>query len=292
VTDPFLIALGERIRALRGRQGHSRRSLAAAAGLSERHLANLELGTGNASVLVLQQVAAALRCALADLVDPAAPASSHWVAIRALLANRSEADLEAARMRLEALFADRTRATERSLRIALIGLRGAGKSTLGQRLAHSLRLPFVELSRQIESVAGMAIDQIHALYGAAAYRRYERRALELTLQQFPAAVIATPGGIVSEETTFEILLSHCFTVWLRAQPEDHMSRVIAQGDLRPMAGNDEAMGDLRRILEGRTPSYARADVAVDTSGQSVEAATAELLRAVVGPGAGDTSPDA
>ncbi len=292
MTDRFLVALGERIRTLRGCRGHSRRSLAAAAGLSERHLANLELGTGNASVLVLQQVAKALHCSLADVVDPTAPTSPHWVAIRTLLAQRSEADLQAARARLEALFAGPTRATERSLRIALVGLRGAGKSTLGQRLAQALRLPFVELSRQIESVAGMAIDQIHALSGAAAYRRYERRALELTLQQFPSAVIATPGGIVSEETTFEILLSHCFTVWLRARPEDHMSRVIAQGDLRPMAGSDEAMGDLRRILEGRTPSYARADVAVDTSGQSVEAATAELLRAVVGPGAAEALPDA
>lgn len=284
MTDPFLVVLGERIRTLRGRQGHSRRSLAAAAGLSERHLANLELGTGNASVLVLQQVAAALHCALADLVDPAAPASPHWVAIRGLLANRCEADLQAARTRLEELFADRTHAADRSRRIALIGLRGAGKSTLGQRLAEALQVRFIELSRQIESVAGMAIDQIHALSGAAAYRRYERRALEMTLQQFPAAVIATPGGIVSDETTFELLLSHCLTVWLRAKPEDHMSRVIAQGDLRPMAGNDEAMGDLRRILEGRTPSYARADVVIDTSGRSEEAAAADLLRAVVGAG--------
>jgi XRE family aerobic/anaerobic benzoate catabolism transcriptional regulator len=288
VTDPFLVALGERIRTLRGCQGHSRRSLAAAAGLSERHLANLELGTGNASVLVLQQVATALHCSLADLVDPAAPTSPHWAAIRTLLAQRSEADLQAARARLEALFAGRTGATERSLRIALIGLRGAGKSTLGQRLAQSLRLPFVELSRQIESVAGMAIDQIHALSGAAAYRRYERRALELTLQQFPSAVIATPGGIVSDETTFELLLRHCLTVWLRAEPEDHMSRVIAQGDLRPMAGNDEAMGDLRRILDARKPFYARADVTIDTSGRPADAAAAELLRAVATPGAAAT----
>ena len=129
----------------------------------------------------------------------------------------------------------------------------------------------------------MAIDQIHALSGAAAYRRYERRALELTLQEFPSAVIATPGGIVSDASTFELLLRHCFTVWLRARPEDHMSRVIAQGDLRPMAGNDEAMDDLRRILEGRTPFYARADVVIDTSGRSEEDAAAELLRAVIGP---------
>jgi XRE family aerobic/anaerobic benzoate catabolism transcriptional regulator len=134
----------------------------------------------------------------------------------------------------------------------------------------------------------MAIDQIHALSGAAAYRRYERRALELTLQQFPSAVIATPGGIVSDETTFELLLRHCLTVWLRAEPEDHMSRVIAQGDLRPMAGNDEAMGDLRRILDARKPFYARADVTIDTSGRPADAAAAELLRAVATPGAAAT----
>ena len=280
MTDPFLALLGERIRALRAQQGHTRKSLAAASGLSERHLANLELGTGNASILVLQQVAKALRCPLGELLEPGAQDSPQSAAIRNLLANRSESELRAARAALEALFAGKAVPSDRMSRIALIGLRGAGKSTLGRRLADSLQLPFVELSRQIESIAGLAINQIHALSGAAAYRRYERRALEVTLQEFPRAVIATPGGIVSDDETFHLLLSRCYTIWLRARPEEHMNRVIAQGDLRPMAGNDEAMNDLRRILEGRTPFYAQADTTFDTSGQTVDSAAKALLHGV------------
>ena len=239
----LLAALGERVRELRTQRGLSRKALCLAAGVSERHLANLEYGTGNPSVLVLAQIAAALDCTLVDLV----------------------ADLRSARQR-----------------VALIGLRGAGKSTLGRMLAEDLALPFVELTREIEKVAGCGISEIHALYGAAAYRRYERRALEECLERLPQAVIATPGGIVSEAETLELLLSRCFTVWLQASPEEHMQRVIAQGDLRPMASSHEAMDDLRRILAGRTPSYARADLAVDTSGDDVETSFAALRAGVRG----------
>ena len=147
-----------------------------------------------------------------------------------------------------------------------MGLRGAGKSTLGQRLADDLGFPFIELSRQIEQFAGCSISEIQGLYGQNAYRRYERRALEEAIQIYPEAVLATPGGLVSDPATFNLLLTHCTTVWLQADPEDHMQRVRAQGDLRPMQGKVEAMDDLKRILDAREPLYRKADVTLDTSG--------------------------
>jgi XRE family aerobic/anaerobic benzoate catabolism transcriptional regulator len=161
----------------------------------------------------------------------------------------------------------------RRRRLALIGLRGAGKSTLGRLLAEDWKVPFVELNRSIEAMAGCSLAEIHSLYGPAAYRRYEKRALEDTLRRLPRAVIATPGGIVSDPATFSLLLAECYTVWVRATPEEHMGRVLAQGDTRPMAGhagNREAMNDLRRILESRAAFYAKADEVFETSGRSVE----------------------
>ena len=165
-------------------------------------------------------------------------------------------------------------------RIALIGLRGAGKSTLGARLARKLDVPFVELDREIEREAGTSLSEIFLLYGQAGYRRYERRCLEKVLERNGRAVIATGGSIVSEQSTYELLLSTCFTVWLKAEPEEHMARVVAQGDTRPMAGNDQAMDDLRRILGGRAALYGQADVVVNTAGQSVEKSFAKLRKAV------------
>jgi len=170
---------------------------------------------------------------------------------------------------LTELFGEAGKPAARSRRVALIGLRGAGKSTLGQMLADDLDVPFVELNSVIERVAGCSLSEIHNLYGPTAYRRYERRALEETVQLYPDAVIATPGGIVSDAATFNLLLSQCFTVWLKASPEEHMERVIAQGDLRPMSGNQEAMEDLKRILAGRAAFYGKADLAFDTSGKAL-----------------------
>ncbi|HRN75363.1 helix-turn-helix transcriptional regulator [Ottowia sp.] len=278
---PFLLALGERVRNLRSRRGMTRKAVAVAADVSERHLANLEYGTGNASILVLLQVAQALHCELSELLGDVTTSSPEWLMIRELLEHRSEADLRRARQNLSELFhapgtADRARTT----RLALIGLRGAGKSTLGRRLAEDLGYAFIELSRQIEQFAGCSIHEIHSLYGTHAYRRYERRALEEAIQIYPEVVIATPGGLVADAANFNLLLQHCYTIWLQADAADHMNRVRAQGDVRPMAASAEAMDDLKRILVGRTPFYAKADLRFNTSLYSEEEAFQALRRRV------------
>lgn len=281
---PFLTALGERVRALRARRGMTRKAVAAAADVSERHLANLEYGTGNASILVLLQVAGALQCPLAELIGDVTTSSPEWLMLRELLEGRDEATLHRARVAVGELLgtggAHGQGGSPRSSRIALVGLRGAGKSTLGQMLADDLGFPFVELSREIEKFAGCSISEIQALYGMNAYRRYERRALEEAIQIYPEAVIATPGGLVSDPATFNQLLTHCTTVWLQADAEDHMRRVSAQGDLRPMAASKEAMEDLKRILAGRAAFYSKAELRVDTSAAPLEA-TFQVLRRLV-----------
>jgi XRE family aerobic/anaerobic benzoate catabolism transcriptional regulator len=278
--NPLLAALGERVRNLRARRGLTRKAVALAADVSERHLANLEYGIGNASILVLQQVATALQCSLAELVGDITTISPEWLLIRELLENRSEADLRRARVALGELLGTAAGDPARHRRIALIGLRGAGKSTLGQMLADDLDVPFIELSREIEKIAGCSVREIHDLYGTNAYRRYERRALEETVQIYSEVVIATPGGIVSDPATFNQLLAHCTTVWLQAAPEEHMGRVAAQGDTRPMAASKEAMDDLRRILSGRAAFYSKADLSVDTGGQDLAHSFARLRTAV------------
>jgi XRE family aerobic/anaerobic benzoate catabolism transcriptional regulator len=284
--DTLQVVLGNRVRRLRARRGITRKVLAQIADVSERHLANLESGEGNPSVLILQQIARALDCSLAELLGDETTDSPEWLLIRDLLHGRSPAQLEAARNALTALFGNPQTRDHRMDRIALIGLRGAGKSTLGRALAERLDRPFIDLSREIERIAGCRPDEIHSLYGPAAYRRYERRALEETLAAHARAVIDTPGGIVSETATFNLLLTRCYTIWLTASPEEHMQRVIAQGDLRPMAGNKQAMDDLRLILSERTPFYAKADWIFDTSGRSpgdcAEAVNSALSNAASG----------
>ncbi len=273
VRNPFLVALGERVRTLRSRRGMTRKAVAVAADVSERHLANLEYGTGNASILVLLQVSQALHCSLAELLGDVSTSSPEWLLIRDLLEGRGEADLRRVRMAIGGLMdggAVPGGDPGRSSRIALIGLRGAGKSTLGQRLADDLGFAFIELSREIEKFAGCSINEIHSLYGTPAYRRYERRALEEAIQIYPEVVIATPGGLVSDAANFNLLLSHCTTVWLQADPADHMGRVTAQGDMRPMAASREAMEDLKRILAGRSAFYSKADMSFNTSAYNLQ----------------------
>jgi XRE family aerobic/anaerobic benzoate catabolism transcriptional regulator len=272
--------LGERVRSLRAHRGMTRKAVARAANVSERHLANLEYGVGNASILVLLQVAGALQCALVELIGDVTTSSPEWLLIRELLAQHDEATLQRVRIAIGDLLGTGGANPDRSSRIALIGLRGAGKSTLGRQLAEDMGFAFVELSREIEKFAGCSVTEIQSLYGVNAYRRYERRALEATIQIYPEVVIATPSGLVSDPATFNQLLTHCTSVWLKAEPEDHMRRVTAQGDLRPMAASREAMDDLKGILAGRAAFYAKAQLQLDTSAQP-QAATFTALRLMV-----------
>ena len=280
--DSFLIALGERTRALRARRGLTRKGLARAAEVSERHLANVEMGVGNASIQFLRQLAQALNSSLAELVGDETASSPEWLMIREILRGRTDTELAQARAALAAMFGAPASESARRHRIALVGLRGAGKSSLGRLLAERWGVPFVELNRQIEAAAGCSLPEVHSLYGPQAYRRYEKRALEEAIQRFPRAVIATPGGIVSEPATFNLLLAHCYTVWVRATPEEHMNRVLAQGDTRPMGGaggnNVEAMNDLKRILDSRAAFYSKADEVFDTSGKNLQVSFESLER--------------
>jgi XRE family aerobic/anaerobic benzoate catabolism transcriptional regulator len=280
--NPFLLALGHRVRTLRDRSGTTRKALSQEAGVSERHLANLEYGSGNVSVLVLEQVAVALDCSFAELIGDFTTASPEWLMIRSLLENRDEQTLYKARLAIGEIIGSPGETQSTSSRIGLIGLRGAGKSTLGKMLAGALQMPFVELSREIEKFAGCSIAEIQDMYGANAYRRYERQALQQAIQSHHTVVIATPGGMVSDPANFNLLLSNCQSVWLQANPADHMQRVIEQGDFRPMAGHSEAMDDLKGILTAREPFYSRAQFHLDTSQQSLDD-TFALLSNLVKP---------
>ena len=275
--DPFLCAFGERVKVLRSRRGLTRKALARLAGVSERHLANVESGVGNASIQFLRQLTTVLNCSLAEMIGDETASSPEWLMIREVLRGRSEAELAQARAALTSVFAAPTSEFARRQRLALIGLRGAGKSTLGQLLADHWVVPFIELNRHIESVAGCSVAEIHDLYGPNAYRRYEYRALEDVIRRYPRCVIATPGGLVSDPASFNLLLSHCYTVWLKAAPEEHMMRVVAQGDTRPMLGNHEAMDDLKGILESRAKFYSKADRVFDTSERTQESAIMGLI---------------
>jgi XRE family aerobic/anaerobic benzoate catabolism transcriptional regulator len=266
------------VRTARARRGLSRKLLAADSGVSERYLAQLEAGQGNVSILLLRQIANALSLPLAELLADDSGDAAELNLTTQFLRQLPRQKLAAVRLQLVRDYGNARE--ERLKRIALIGLRGAGKSTLGTKLAKALAVPFVELDREIEREAGTSLSEIFLLYGQPGYRRYERRCLEKVLEKNERAVIATGGSIVSEPGTYEFLLSTCFTVWLKAAPEEHMARVVAQGDTRPMAGNDQAMEDLRRILDSRDMLYRQADVVVDTAGRSVEKSLAELRKSV------------
>ena len=281
-TDPddahFLVAMGRHVREARERRGMARKAIAQSAGVSERYLAQLEAGEGNASVLLLRSVARALDMPLPELLD-ARERSVEQRLIRRLLDGLPAHRLEDVVLRLVRNFGEE--AASRRRRVALIGLRGAGKTTLGDALAAELRVPFVELDREIEREAGIGLSEVFLLYGQNGYRRIERRCLERVLDAHPEMVIAVGGGIVSEPDAYDLLLRHCFTVWVKASPDEHMARVVAQGDLRPMQGKAEAMDDLKRILDAREPLYRKADVTLDTSGDDVQQSLTKLRQAVV-----------
>jgi XRE family aerobic/anaerobic benzoate catabolism transcriptional regulator len=273
----YLKGLGERVRAARARRGMTRKMLATQSGVSERYLAQLESGEGNASISLLRAIAHALDLQIEALISDAPPLSVDLLHAIEFLRRLPAAEIAQARQLLLARFAE-TDSTARHRRIALIGLRGAGKSTIGALLACDLDVPFLELDRMIEETSGLSLGAIFDLYGQAGFRRFERRCLDEVLERHAAFVLATGGSIVSEPATYDRLLTMCYTVWLRATPEEHMQRVIAQGDTRPMADNDEAMSDLRRILAGREPMYRKADLLVDTSGHRPEECVQDILK--------------
>ena len=276
--EAYLKRVGERVRLARARRGMSRKSLSKASGVSERYLAELERGAGNASLLVLRQIGEALSIEAAALVSDAPERPVDLTLTVHQLERLAPAELAEARR----LIAQRFGQTGPSAqgRVALVGLRGAGKTTLGQLAAQTLAVPFVELDREIERASGMELSEIFAVHGQAMFRSLERQCLETIIARFERVVIATGGSLVTEPATYDLLLSSCFVVWLSAAPDEHMSRVLAQGDLRPMADGPQAMDDLNAILESRTPLYAKANATVNTGDKSESQAFAALLAAL------------
>jgi len=274
----YLERVGERVRLARARRGMSRKSLSRASGVSERYLAELERGAGNASLLVLRQIADALSIEAAALVSDALERPVDLTLALHQLERLSPADLAEARSLIAQRFGQAGPSAQG--RIALVGLRGAGKTTLGQLAAQALAVPFVELDREIERASGMELSEIFAVHGQAMFRSLERQCLETIVARFERVMIATGGSLVTEPATYDLLLSTCFVVWLSAAPDEHMSRVLAQGDLRPMADGPQAMDDLKAILESRTPLYAKANAVVNTGGKSEAQAFAALLAAM------------
>jgi XRE family transcriptional regulator, aerobic/anaerobic benzoate catabolism transcriptional regulator len=274
----FLTAIGREVRRNRAKRGMTRRQLAQASQTSERYLAQIESGAGNPSVSVLRAIALALDLPTAALLPEKGEQNAVLGGILELIARLPEAELPALARQIESHLALPGRA-DRARRIALVGLRGAGKSTLGRMLAQHFGWPFIELDRRVEQDYGATIPDLIEMAGTATFRRHERGALDRVIAEHDAAVITTAGGIVANQETYAALLRRTHTVWIKARPEDHMSRVIAQGDFRPMAQNREAMTDLVAILEARRADYARAEAEVDTSGYSVEQSFAKLLQA-------------
>lgn len=274
----FLRQVGETLRTLRARRGMTRKALAAHSHVSERYIAQMEAGAGNASLLIARALAQALGVSLTHLL---APQEAEQVVedglLGGLLARLSPHQRQEARALLAARFGEGA-ASLRGSRIALIGLRGAGKSTLGRMLAKHQGVAFHELDREIEAEARMGLSELFELHGQTGFRRLERAVLERLLAGGAPLVLATGGSIVADPATFALLLEGCHTVWVRAAPEEHMARVVAQGDMRPMQDNREAMTDLRTILAAREPLYARAELTLDTTGQSNHASFAALLR--------------
>jgi len=273
----FLAALGREVRRARAKRGMTRRQLAQASHTSERYLAQIESGTGNPSVTVLRAIAQALDISAANLLGEPAAHSGARAALLDLVARLPEQSLAELTQLIEARLLPPERA-DRARRIALIGLRGAGKSTLGRVLARHLGWPFIELDRVVEQDYGASIPDMIEIAGTATFRRHERAALAHVIAQHDAAVITTAGGIVSDRENYALLLRRSHTIWIKARPEEHMSRVMAQGDFRPMAQNREAMADLVAILEARGSDYARAQAQLDTSSETVEQSFAKLLR--------------
>jgi XRE family aerobic/anaerobic benzoate catabolism transcriptional regulator len=275
----FLRMLGERVRKERSRRSLTRKDLALASAVSERFLAQLETGHGNISIIRLRRIAHAMDLGVERLAQERNGDVPEIAGTIALLEKLKPEERRRAQAMLLEKFGAKSE-EERRGRVALVGLRGAGKSTLGALLAERMGAPFIELDRRIEQESGVKLSAVFDLYGPAGFHRMEREALERVLETNERFVLATGGSLVNEPETFSRLRSACYTVWLKAKPEDHMHRVIAQGDKRPMAGSQWAMADLRKILAGREPLYEKADASVNTSGKTVKQAAAELAACV------------
>ena len=275
----FLAAIGAELRKHRAKRGLTRRQLAESSATSERYLAQIESGTGNPSVSVLRAIARALELPTAALLPETGVRDAALSAVIDLIGQVPDADLPGLAKDIELRLARQSNA-DRGQRVALVGLRGAGKSTLGRMLAQHFAWPFIELDRRVEEEYGASVPDLIEMAGMATFRRQERGALERVVAEQAAAVITTAGGIVSNAETYALLLRRTHTIWIKARPDEHMSRVMAQGDFRPMAQNRAAMADLVAILEARRADYARAEAAVDTSGESIEQSFAKLLRVV------------
>jgi XRE family aerobic/anaerobic benzoate catabolism transcriptional regulator len=273
----FIAAIGRLVRLSRAKRGMTRRQLAQASGASERYLAQIEGGQGNPSVIILASIARALDVPIIELIPRSNGRTAAMAQILDVLGRVPVAELPDIADLLERR-AGQDAAPDRGQRIALVGLRGAGKSTLGRRLADTLGCPFIELDRLVEQDYGARIPDLIEMGGLATFRRHERVCLERIVDEHAAAVIATAGGIVSNPETYALLLRRTHTVWVKARPEEHMRRVMAQGDFRPMAQNREAMADLVAILDARHADYARAQAELDTSGDTVEQSLAKLAR--------------
>ncbi|NWG25348.1 MAG: helix-turn-helix transcriptional regulator [Pseudorhodoplanes sp.] len=275
----FVAEIGQLVRRGRAKRGLTRRQLAQDSGISERYLAQIESGQGNPSVIVMKAIADVFEVPVFELLPHATPNNIAMAGIIDRLSRVPQAELPP----IAAMIEQRVRhdgALDRARRIALVGLRGAGKSTLGKRLAERLNVPFVELNRVVEQDYGASVSTLIEMSGVATFRRYERACLEKVIEENDAVVIATAGGIVASAETYALLLRRTHTIWLRAAPQDHMSRVIEQGDFRPMAQNREAMSDLVAILEARRADYAQAEAELETSGDSVEESTRKLEKLV------------
>ena len=274
-SERLLSALGDRVRTLRAHRGITRKTLAQDSGVSERYLAQLEQGRGNISVVLLSRVAAALRTGLSDLLQTRDHQSAEEVLIADLLRELTPDNHKAF---LKLLTEHLQVPIESRRRIALVGLRGAGKTSQGRLLARQLDVPFIHLGSEIEMLAGMSTSEIFSLSGQAGYRRLEERALMQTLKRYEQCVLETPGSIVMDPNLLNTLLTTCFVIWLHALPEEYMRRLIAQGDIRPMENQADAMSDLRQILAERDEFNAKAHASVDTNGRSIEDCVADLMR--------------
>jgi XRE family aerobic/anaerobic benzoate catabolism transcriptional regulator len=277
--DAYLLRLGERVRTLRNQRGMTRKALAQHAHVSERYLAQLETGKGNGSIVLLRRIARAIGLPVTQLVHEGPEPALDMVLVTQFLERLSPSVLTEARDLLLKHFSEPSEDTHLR-RIALIGLRGGGKSTIGRLLAERLDIPFVELDREVERRSGATLSEIFDMFGQETFRRAEREALDDVLRQHQSFVMATSGSIVTEPGTLELLLASCLTVWVKAEPDEHMQRVMAQGDMRPMAKSARAMQDLVSILRSREPLYAKAEIALTTSGKTPEQNVAELLNLI------------